>query len=627
MPIAQLGATNVSALNVPQPLVQIVPPQYLFGGVPTNVTGLVGTASWGPVNLPQTFGSYSQYASIFGPTINRTNDIGGHVLLAQYQGAAYFSGVRVTDGTDAAATATVTSGVFATGTYTFTTNPTSGTVVIGGTTVTIVASGAVGSQINSGANVYVTLANLLSFLQLSIDTNLVKATYSVTGLVLTVTYYQQGTAGNSFTTTSTVTGCTVSGATLAGGAVATTGFTATAHYTGTLGNSIKIILQNGSKASSYKIIISAPGLTTEVFDNIGATLSGNALWIAIVAAINNGSSSQRPSSNIITASVGAGTNAPLLGVATTLSGGTDGVGSIVSSTLLGVDAAPRTGMYALRNQQVAQFTLCDLSDSTAFTVINAFALDIGAEGVQATPASDTISNVATTLSTAGIDSYGITVLFGDWILWNDTVNGVPTRMTSPAAIKLGKLGNLSPEQSALNKPLYGIVQTQSQALGKTYSYADYQALALARVDVITIDKTISNNYICRLGINTSSNAVTMDDSYTRLINFIAKSLLVIVAYYIGTNITPDQMRRAKISINSFLALLQQNGVIGTIDGSQPYQTVLDLTNNSQTTAALGFEYAYVKVVFWGIARYFIVNLEGGASVTISNTQPGYSLSA
>ena len=53
MPIVQQGSINTTALVVPDLYVQIVPPQNLvLNGVPTNVVGVVGTASWGPVGHP-----------------------------------------------------------------------------------------------------------------------------------------------------------------------------------------------------------------------------------------------------------------------------------------------------------------------------------------------------------------------------------------------------------------------------------------------------------------------------------------------------------------------------------------------------------------------------------------------
>jgi hypothetical protein len=621
MPIAQIGSVNVSALNVPQALVQIVPPQFLFNGVATNVCGLVGTASWGPVNLATPFGNYAQYASIFGPTINRNYDMGGHVILASAQGAGYFSGVRVTDGTDVAAAAVIpgTGAAQAVGTITFTLNPSAAaTITIDGTVWTFVTAYTSGPQILIGATLGATLATAAALLNASSDVNTKLMTYSASATVLTCTAVVYGTAGNAYTLAASAATAT---ATLSGGVAGTTGVTLTAKYTGSLGNSVKVTLAKGQAANSYKVIVSCPNLPTEIFDSIASNLNGLAVWTAITAAINNGTSTVRGPSNILVATVGTATTAPILG-STMLTAGTDGVTTITTAVMIGVDSVPRSGMYALRNQGVAQFDLCDLSDITSLSTQIAFGIDIGAYCIFATPASDTLANAQTELSGYGIDSFVAKVLFGDWIIWNDTVTGTPQRMTSPQAASIGFFGNASPQRNSLNKPIQGIVGTQSTILGKTYSYSDFQTLALARMDVITLDKTISNNFVHRLGINTSSNQVIMGDEYTRVIFFLAKSIQIIGAQYIGANMTATEMLQAKVALQQFLALAQTNGIIYTIGGTQAYQVVLDNSNNTQATAALGYQYAYVKVIIGPIVRYFIINLEGGSSVTISATPPG-----
>lgn len=627
MPIAALGAVNVSALQVPQALVQIVPPQFLFNGVPTNIGGFVGTAPWGPTNSPKIFSNYAQYTQIYGPTVSRNFDMGGHVILAQMQGAGYFVGVRVTDTTDVAATIAVPAGLSASGTWTWVaTQPVNNsTITIGTTTITFVTGTPSGNQIKIGATLGATLLNAVTFLNASLDAQIVQASYTLSGVVITATFKVQGTGGNSFAiaaSSSPASNATASAATLLGGTAPATGFTATAKYTGTFGNGIKVIFQTGSQASTIKAIITAPGMNAEVFDNIGTGLTANALWIAIVSAINNGNASIRPPSSLIVATVGASTAAPVLNVATQLAGGTDGASAITTAMMLGIDAQPRTGMYALRNTYCARFDLCDLSDAASWSTQIAFAIDVGAEAISCTAASDTISVAATELSNSGIDDYNIKVIFGDWIIWNDTVTGTPQRLTSPQSVCMGIRGNLSPQNSTLNKPINGIIGTQQSLLGKIYGYAEFQAIKIARMDIVALDTTITNNFIFRLGCNTSSNSVISDDSYTDLINFFAKNISIIAAHYLGQTITPDQMRQAKIAFDTNFELARVNGLIGQLDGSQPYQTVLNLTNNTQQTAALGYEFAYCKLVFFGILKFFIINLEGGASVTISNTPPG-----
>src|ERR1700722_17085579 len=110
MPILQAGAVNNTALIVPDLYVEIVPPQNLtLNGVPTNVLGIVGTATWGPVGTPVIIGSMLDYYSNFGPIMVRKYDMGTQVATGVQQGAQDFRGVRVTDGTDTFASASVPS--------------------------------------------------------------------------------------------------------------------------------------------------------------------------------------------------------------------------------------------------------------------------------------------------------------------------------------------------------------------------------------------------------------------------------------------------------------------------------------------------------------------------------------
>ena len=95
--------------NYPGLFVNVVPPQTPeINGVAFNVGGVVGSASWGPVNSPTPFGSYQAGLPIFGPPIARTYDLMTVVQAAQLQGPnGNFVGVRVTDGTDVAASGAI----------------------------------------------------------------------------------------------------------------------------------------------------------------------------------------------------------------------------------------------------------------------------------------------------------------------------------------------------------------------------------------------------------------------------------------------------------------------------------------------------------------------------------------
>jgi len=622
VPISQIGQVNISALNVPDTYVQIVPPQFLFSGVSTNKGGFVGTASWGPVNAPQGFANYSQFVQIFGPTVNRLYDMGGHVFLASAQGGAgALYGIRITDGTDVAASATI-SGIVLTGRYTgtlgnqikailsqgsqsgaavaasgsvtFTSNPAAAsTLTLNGTAITFVAAAPTGNQVLIGANLASTLSALLAFLQTSTDSQLSRFRSAIVGSQLNLTATTLGTGGNALTVATTVAGATTSGATLAGGVAPT---------------------------PSTKLTITIPGQYPEQFDNIGAGLSGAALWTAIASAVNNGSSTVRGPSQVVLGSTNAGAAALVFG-SYALSGGSDGATTITTSTMLGVDTLPRTGMYALRGTGVSQAMLCDLADTNSFSTQAAFGLDIGCYMIGCTAAGDTISNAVLELANAGIDTFTMKVMFGDWVYWIDTTNSVPMRLSSPQSAAMGVLCNLSPQNSSLNKPIQGIVGTQRSLTGLPYSSSDLQQLGQAQMDVIANPEPGGNYFACRFGKNTSSNQVIFGDEYTRVTYFLAKSLLTVCGYYVGQTQTPDERFRAKTSITAFLDSCVRNGIVGTADGSQAYQVVLDNSNNPQFSVALGYQYVYIKCVYLGIVRYFVVNLEGGASVTISTTPP------
>ena len=57
------------------------------------------------------------------------------------------------------------------------------------------------------------------------------------------------------------------------------------------------------------------------------------------------------------------------------------------------------------------------------------------------------------------------------------------RLVSPQGFAAGRLANLSPEQSSLNKQLYGVIGSQKSGLpgsGQTTSYSSADLAALLR---------------------------------------------------------------------------------------------------------------------------------------------------
>lgn len=507
MPVVQAGSINTAALVIPDVYVQIQQPPLVINGLPTNILGVVGSASWGPVNSPVVLGDLRAAVLNFGAPNNRKYDLVTGIWAAALQGANNFRAVRVTDGTDVAAS-------------------------------------------------------------IAVQTNCI---------------------------------------------------TFTAKYTGTLGNSLQVTIGAGSQANTQKVTVALPGYVPEVFDNIGSGLSGNPLWVAIASAINNGLSAARGASQLVVATAGAGTAAPTA-QGYNMTGGTDGATTITGSVLIGQDTVPRKGMYCLRNTGASVAFLADCDDSTTWAAQLAFGLSEGIYMQLVGPAGDTINNASSTKSTAGIDGYDVKVLFGDWIYFNDSINGL-IRLISPQGFAAGRLANLSPEQSALNKQLYGIVGTQKSYSNQVYSAAELQQLAQAGIDVITNPIPAGNMFGLRFGHNSSSNFAIHGDNYTRMTNFLAYTLNSAMGLFVGrlqSQQPNDPTRReVKSTIDNFLEVLVQQKMIDA------YQTQCDLNNNLPQRIAAGYLQVDVKVRYLSVVEYLIVNLEGGQTVTINrvNTSP------
>ena len=154
-------------------------------------------------------------------------------------------------------------------------------------------------------------------------------------------------------------------------------------------------------------------------------------------------------------------------------------------------------------------------------------------------------------------------MHGDWLYWNDPVNNI-LRLVSPQGFAGGKLANLSPEQSSLNKNLFGVVGSQKSGLPgtglqQTYSAAELQTLFQAGIDVISNPQPGGQYWGVRDGHNSSSNAGTNGDNYTRLINYISQTLAAGMGKYVGQLITLQLMPNVTSTLLNFLGNLLQAG--------------------------------------------------------------------
>jgi phage tail sheath protein FI len=513
MPIFQQGALNTTALTVPDLYVDIVPPQNLvINGVPTNVIGVVGTASWGPVNKPVVIGTMADYARAFGGVVARKYDMGTSVACAVQQGAARFICVRVTDGTDTAAT---------------------------------------------------------------VDLNFANGVYAVS---------------------------------------------LTALYSGSLGNNLGVSLGAGSQAGTWRLVVSMPGLLPEVYDNILAPTPAS-FWANLVAAVNTGVGPLRGPSQLVTAVLGSAITAtPVSFTNLALLGGTDGATSISAATLVGQSGLTNTGMYALSGQGCSIAVLADSDDATQWQTQAGFALSQGIYIILVGPAGDTVSDAVAVMQSSGVDSYAAKMMFGDWVYWYDQTNAT-IRVVSPQGFVAGRLGNLSPAQSGLNKPLYNVIGTQMSGLpggnqATTYSDAELSALFAAGIDVICRPQPGGNYWGIRSGHNTSSNPATNNDSYTRMTNFIAATLLSAMGQFVGQAITTGLFQQIRATQLSYLQTLLNQGILGSTNGALPFSVICDGTNNPVSRTSLGYVQSDAQVQYLGINEYFIVNVEGGQTVQV-----------
>jgi phage tail sheath protein FI len=511
MPIVQQGSINTTALVVPDLYVQIVPPQnLLLNGVPTDIVGVVGSASWGPVGKPVIVATMADYAAAFGPLVARKYDMGTHVATAVQQGAQNFRCVRATDGTDTAASLTLPS----------------------------------------------------------------------------------------------------------------TAFTFTALHTGSLGNDLQVTLGVGSKASTWRLSVALPGLVPEAYDNIAGT--GAAFWQNLASAVNTGQGPQRGPSALVTAAANSTVATPVAGTYLFSSGtpGTDGANAVTATILVGIDIPPRTGMYSLRGQRCSIALLADSDDPTQWTTQAAFGLSEGVYMILTGPGSDNIQNAVTVKQNAGLDSYSCKLMFGDWVWWNDPVNGT-LRVVSPQGFVAGRLANLSPEQSSLNKPLYSVVGTQLSGTvlsgtNTTYASADLSVLFQAGIDVIANPQPGGAFWGVRGGFNSSSNPAVDGDNYTRLTNYIAASLASGMGQYVGQVVNASLFQNIRATQLSFLQNMLSQGLLGSTDGSLPFSVICDTSNNPPSRTGLGYVQSDAQVQYQAINEFFIVNIEGGQTVQVQS---------
>ena len=674
MPIVPVGTTNLAAIGVPNVVVQIIPPNPLLNGVPTNIIGVVGIGSWGPVNSPITIGSLQELIQFFGQPLNATYDLGTQVYTSFLQGANNFKCVRVTDGTDVASTVDVLDtasaiGVVLNAIYTGEVGNTLNASMAQGSNYTssvptyklsIWLSGGVPESFDNilGSGTAAFWTNLQNAINMGQGpqrgpSNLARA--ALPGGISSVTVGAAGTYDSLPTLSATIgTGATLvahmktvsatipsggAGSGWAGSDTATviggTG-TATVITIDTVDGSGAILTYHISTAGDYTVLPTNPVSVTPSASGINASFDLEFGLLSVhVSAGGTGYTSG--SAFVVTGGGGSGATGTLVisvaasSVAPSLahnpyifSGGTNGNSGVTDATMIGSDtASPRSGMYALRNTQASIGNVADQTDATKWSSQIAFGLSEGMYmmGVMANSYDQNIAGAITLKQTNNIASYAFKLMLGDWCQIFDPFNNV-TRFVSPAGFVAGILATNLPDGSSLNKIMNGIIATQKTVDQQTYSDADLQSLQSGGIDVITRPIPASNfAFGVRLGINTSGNVTTIGDNYTRMINFLAETFVSGLGGFIGLPQTLDVQQQARATLQSFLQNIQDLGLIGTLNGAPAYSVILDSTNNPSNQVALGYMQANVQVTLWSIIFQFVINLQAGQSVEITVLPP------
>jgi hypothetical protein len=172
--------------------------------------------------------------------------------------------------------------VAAAGQIIFTATPGIGsTITLNGSVVSFIVHGGSpsGNQVALGTDLPSTLANLLTFLNASADTQIAKCTYAVAVATLNITDKTPGSAGNGFALACTVSGATLSGSTLAGGIDAAASTTATLTATIALGaNPVCAALSGGCLDSLMAhAVVESAGTSTIDDENWRDTLNSQRL--------------------------------------------------------------------------------------------------------------------------------------------------------------------------------------------------------------------------------------------------------------------------------------------------------------------------------------------------------------
>ena len=658
------GTVNIASIANPGVDVDIIPPTPFLTGSPTNIEGFVGVGSWGTPNSALTASSAGDaYGKVGRPQV-RPFDIATCFAAALSQGTNISARlIRVTDGTDVAALVNLPS---AFGRFTARSTGTLGNSIgvmfassVGANSYSAIIQfpGVIAERFDNLFTGVLSIATVAGTGYTSVPSAQVTAPQkAITGVqavvqpTLTTLTRAVAFGGTGYVVGDTITlagGVVLTVATVTSGAVATVTAANAGALTSGAAPTTAVPQSSSSGAGTGATFTLTWGLGAPLFTNGGGyyTATGPALTItltggggtggtytptmsvsaALATAVNLGTY-QRGRSGYVVFTPSTGTGVPTTGTVYPLTGGTDGANGVTSSILAGQDGnqTSRTGAYCLRGSNVDMFQLCDCNDAVVVPNMLALAIDETTAFTFSTASGDSIANAISSRQSNGFDDTNLHFVVGDMPTFNDGING--PRLVYPSSFILGLAGNLSPEQSPINKRLNGVLSTQTSSMGILTSNADNAVAQEGGVDFIGKTSALGADYFSWVtGRTSSSNTAARGLEYTRLTNFIARSLQgpatrSIVGLLQSTYRADDPTRKkAKSILDSFGGVLKDpafgSGGYGVIED---WGTICDLSNNQPASIQRGFLFAYVAALYLNAVRTFVIKLNGGGNVTVAS---------
>lgn len=612
--VVRQGEINLAALKANDVYVLVAEPANTsLRGVETGIVGLVGTASWGPLNTPKRLGNATDDARIFGVMRDAAHDLPTDAFILRGNRVPVIVGVRVSDGTDAKATAPLTSASKA-------------TVTIGGTfkagdVVTVTVGGVATAYTVKAADT--DLAGAAAAIAVALNSNLAFTALATAAADGAVVKLVAKNASNAITLTAAVTGtlptttATASGATFANGGTDVGTFEA--RYSGLGGDELEyefaVSATSTAAAPLWDVTLVRPSVSgSETF----TALPEATLGASLVAALQNGQGPRRGPSELAWFTPGATPNVAPVQVATSFTGGANGDANLTAGQQLGTNLAiPATGMYALKGQGVQKMGLCGLTDTSTFATQLAFAKQIGTGVAISLPPNMTSAAAIALKKALGIADY-VAWMAKDWVQFLDPVNNT-LRLVPPTAFVLGRIASLTPDQSPGNKPIELVVATERSLADMPYSPDEIGMLTEAGILFITNPVPGGAYWGLAHGLNTSANAATNGIEYTNMTHFLSYSLAGGFGEFIDQNQTErlDDPLRAQASrkLNSFLFDLGPKGS-GLVEDYSVDMSFGDGKVNTAQSVRDGFMRAVVRVKYKSVVRFFVVTLIGGKTVDV-----------